>query len=55
MVIVAKILWRLRAGLDLRLRVEGGLFARAAGARELCVAIASIYRAGMGRIPGRRE
>jgi hypothetical protein len=33
MVIVVKILWRLRAGLDLWLRVEGDLFARAAGAR----------------------
>jgi hypothetical protein len=52
MMIVVKILWRLRAGLDLWLRVEGDLFARAA--RELCVAIA-IYRAGMCRIPGRRE
>jgi hypothetical protein len=32
MVIVAKVLWRLRAGLDLWLLVEGDLFARAAGA-----------------------
>jgi hypothetical protein len=53
--IVAKILWRLRAGPDRRLRLEGGLFARAAGAQELGVAIASISRAGMGGIPGRRE
>ena len=38
--IVAKVLWRLRLGLGQRLRVEGGLSALAAGARELCVAIA---------------
>ena len=53
--IVAKALWRSRAGLVQRLRVEGGLFARAAADRELCVAIASISRAGTGGIRGGRD
>ena len=46
--IVAKVLWRLWLGLGQRLRVEGGLSAHAAGARELCVAIASISAAETG-------
>ena len=53
--IVAKTLWQSRAGLGRRLRVEGGLFARAAAARELSVAIASISRAGTGGIPDGRD
>ena len=42
-------------GVGWRLRVEVGLFARAAGARELCAAIASICRAGAGGIAGGRD
>lgn len=46
--IVAKVLWRSRLGLGQRLRAEGGLFARAAGAPDLRVAIASISAAETG-------
>ena len=55
--IVAKALWRSRSrsGPGWRLRAEGGLFARAAGAHELCVAIASISGAGTGGIPSGRD
>ena len=53
--IVAMARWRSRSGLAWRPRVEGDLFARAAGARELCAAIASISRAGTGGIPGGRD
>ena len=53
--IVAEALWRSRLGLGWRRRAEGGLFARATGARELCVAIVSISRVGTGGIPGGRD
>jgi hypothetical protein len=53
--IVAKAWWRSRSGLGWRQRLDGGLFARAAGARELCAAIASISRAGTGDIPDGRD
>ena len=52
--IVTKALWRSRSGLGGRPRVDGGLFARGAGAGELYAAIASTSRAGMGGIPGGR-
>jgi hypothetical protein len=49
--IVAKARWRLTLGLGWRLRAEGGLFGRAAGARVLCAAIALISGSVTGGIP----
>jgi hypothetical protein len=53
--IVAEVRWRLMLELGWRVRAEGSLFARGAGDRGLCVAIASIVRVGVGGIPGWRD
>ena len=52
--IVTKALWRWQLGLGWRRRVDGDLFAHAAGVREVFAVIASISRAGMGDMAGGR-